>query len=329
MFRKFACWSVVVLFGSWPCYGQEWARKMFEVTEHDFGTVARSAQAEFAFVLKNIYAEDVHIAGVRSSCGCTLPRVEREWLKTYEQGAVIAKFNTQAFQGQRGATLTVTFDKPYFAEVQLHVRGYIRNDVAFEPGSVQFGAVDQGSGAEAQVAVVYSGWGDWQITGVRSPNPHLQAAVVQRSATSGRVVHQLRVRLDEQAPPGYLKEHLLLVTNDRNQPNVPLLVEGRVISGVTISPDSLFLGVVAPGQTVTKQLVVKGKRPFRVLAVKCDDPSFRCELPEEHSPRQVHVIPITFVAQGPAGKVVGKIRIETDLESARPELAAFALVADR
>ncbi len=329
MFRKIACWSVVVLFGSWPCHAQEWARKMFEVTEHDFGTVARSAQAEFAFVLKNIYTEEIHIAGVRSSCGCTLPRVEQEWLKTYEQGAVIAKFNTQAFQGRRGATLTVTFDKPYFAEVQLHVRGYIRSDVVFDPGSVQFGAVDQGSGADAQVSVVYSGWGDWQITDVRSPNPHLQAEIVRRRGTSGRAVYDLQVHLDEQTPPGYFQEHLLLVTNDRNQPHVPLLVEGRVVSGVTISPDSLFLGVVSPGQTVTKRLVVKGKRPFRILAVKCDDPNFRCELPDEQTPKQVHVIPITFVARGASGKVVGKIRIETDLESARPELAAFALVADR
>jgi len=329
MLRKMICCVVMVLLGSWPCFAQEWARKMFEVTEHDFGTVARGAKAEFAFVLKNIYVEDVHIASVRSSCGCTLPRVEQQWLKTYERGAVIAKFNTPAFTGQRGATVTVTFDKPYFAEVQLQVRGYIRSDVVFEPGSVQFGEVDQGSSADARVSVAYSGWGDWRIIDVRSPNPHVQAQVVQRRGGSGRMVYDLQVHLDEQTPPGYLKEYLLLVTNDRARPQVPLLVEGQVVSGVTVSPSSLFLGVVQPGQTVTKRLVVKGKRPFRILAVEADDPSFHCELPEQQTPKTVHVIPVTFVAQGSSGKVVGKLRIKTDLESVRPELAAFALVADR
>jgi len=327
MFRKMICSVVICLLGVWPCAAQQWARKMFEVTEHDFGTVARGAKAEFAFVLKNIYVEDVHIASVRSSCGCTIPRVEKRWLKTYERGAVIARFNTAAFQGRRGATVTVTFDKPYYAEVQLQVRGFIRSDVAFQPGSVQFGTVDQGTGADATVSVVYSGWGDWRIIDLRSPNPHIQAQLLGRRRTSSGTVYDLKVHLDEHTPAGYLKEHLVLVTSDRRQ--VPLLVEGLVVSGVTISPHSLFLGVVPPGQTVTKRLVVKGKRPFRILAVKSDDPSFHCELPEQQTPKTVHVIPVTFTAQSGTGKVVGRIRIETDLESARPELAAFALVADR
>ena len=44
---------------------------MFKVTEHDFGTVARGAKAEYRFVFENLYMEDVHIAGAYSSCGCT------------------------------------------------------------------------------------------------------------------------------------------------------------------------------------------------------------------------------------------------------------------
>ena len=51
--------------------GQEWARKMFDSTEHKFGTVAKGAKAEHRFQIKNLYEEDVHISGVRSSCGCT------------------------------------------------------------------------------------------------------------------------------------------------------------------------------------------------------------------------------------------------------------------
>ena len=40
---------------------QEWARKMFKVTSHDFGAVARGSKAEFDFELKNIYKEDIPI----------------------------------------------------------------------------------------------------------------------------------------------------------------------------------------------------------------------------------------------------------------------------
>ena len=42
MVRKLAlAWFVVFLAGS-PLAAQEWAKKMFPVTEHDFGTVART-----------------------------------------------------------------------------------------------------------------------------------------------------------------------------------------------------------------------------------------------------------------------------------------------
>lgn len=61
-----------------PCVAQEWADKMFKTRNHDFGNIARAAKAEFAFELTNLYLEDVHIAGVRASCGCTTPRIEKD-----------------------------------------------------------------------------------------------------------------------------------------------------------------------------------------------------------------------------------------------------------
>ena len=64
-----------------PCPAQDWARKMFQKTSHDFGTIARDAKAEFAFVVTNNSKKDVRIAGVRASCGCTTPRVEKSLLK--------------------------------------------------------------------------------------------------------------------------------------------------------------------------------------------------------------------------------------------------------
>ena len=149
MWRRTVCvLLLLILTAAVPALGGDWARKMFEETSHDFGYVARGAKAEFEFVLSNIYLEDVHIAGVRSSCSCTTPRIKQAQLKTYEKGAIIAAFNTRSFLGRKSATVTVTFDKPLYAEVQLHVSGHIRSDVVLSPGSVQLGSVDQGTPAE-------------------------------------------------------------------------------------------------------------------------------------------------------------------------------------
>jgi hypothetical protein len=327
MLRKIGYLFVLSILGWTPCFGQEWAQKMFKGTEHDFGTVARSAKAEYRFVFENLYMEDIHVASVRTSCGCTTPTVETPLLKTYEKGTILAHFNTPTFQGQRGATLTVTIDKPFYAEVQLHVKGFIRNDVAMEPGSVQVGSIDQGAGADRQVAVNYSGRSDWKILDVKSSNPNITANVVETGRNYGQVSYQLQVHLDREAPAGYLNDHLMLVTNDANSTQIPVEIEGRVVAGITVSPTALFMGVVQPGQTVTRQLVVKSKKPFRVLGIECDDKSFQFDTSKEESAKELHLIPVTFTAGTDAGKVVKTIKIETDQGEMRPELAAYAVVA--
>lgn len=332
MFRKTGCTLLLILlmgftlFGQ-ECFGQEWARKMFETVNHDFGSVARGAKAEHEFVLKNIYLEDIHIASVRSSCGCTTPRITKQWLKTYEAGAIVAHYNTGSFLGRKGATLTVTIDKPFYAQVQLHVTGDIRGDVVFTPGSVQLGSVDEGIAADRKVTISHTGSSRWRILDARSANPHITVEVAGLRQGRGRVSYDLLIHLDENAPAGYVKDHLILVTNDGRATQIPLLVEGRVVPSITVSPSSLFMGVVASGETVTKQLVVRGKRPFRILEITCDDESFEFGIAPDGEPKLVHLVPVTFLAGKGTGKVRKTIRIQTDLGEMVPELEAYAVVA--
>lgn len=317
---------LTVMAGS-PVPGQDWARKMFEISRHDFGTVARDAKTEFRFELTNPYVDDVHIAAVRTSCGCTTPRIEKATLKSHEKGAIVAHLNTDRYLGQRGATITVTIDKPRYAEVQLHVSGNVRSDVVFNPGSVQLGSVEQGQTAAKKVTLTVYGRSNWKILEVRSANRHLKGEAVETGRRGGTVSYKLNVTLDAGAEPGYIRDHLMLATNDSQTKQIPLSVEGRVLSGVTVSPSSLFMGVVEPGATVTKQLVVKSSRPFRIVSISCDDPSFEFDNSAGGEAKAVHLVPVTFVAGADEGRVTKKIRILTDLGNQQPELSAFAVVA--
>jgi len=327
MLRKCTCLLLLIVLAGSPLWAEDWARKMFKSTQHDFGSVARGAKAEFEFALHNIDIENVHIAGVRSSCGCTAVRIKKPLLKTYEEGAIIAKLNTDAFLGRKGASITVTLDKPYYAEVRLQVTGYIRGDVVLRPGSVELGTVNRGAVAEARIAVTHVGRSDWRILEVRSANPDISGEVVETSRGGGRVSYQLSVQMDKNAPVGYVKDHLLLVTNDQPPAQIPVAVEGRVLSDITVSPSSLFMGVVHPGQRVTKQLVVRSTKPFRITSVSCDADCFEFDASAHQTPKPLHVIPVTFVAGESPGKVIETIRIETDLGDSVPELSAYAVVS--
>ncbi len=52
----------------------------------EFGTIAAGTKAEFAFKFTNKYLYGVHVARVRSSCGCSDVRVTKDSLATYESG---------------------------------------------------------------------------------------------------------------------------------------------------------------------------------------------------------------------------------------------------
>lgn len=93
-----------------------------------------------------------------------------------------------------------------------------------------------------------------------------------------------------------------------------------MVPSVSVSPTSLHLGVVRPGESVTKQLVVRGTSPFRILDVACEQPeegsaeSSDCFkfAPSEHE-RKLHIIPVTFTANDSTGKIIETIQIMTDV----------------
>ncbi len=290
---------------------QDWAKKMFQANSHDFGVVARGSKQEYSFVVTNLYKEEIHISGVRSSCGCTTPRVTKDRIQTHEQSEIVVVYNTRSFLGAKSATVTVTIDEPFYAEVQLTVSGYIRSDVVFNPGSVEFGSIDAGKGVSQKVSVSYAGRENWEITDVRSANEHFEVELEETLRSGGRVNYDMVVRLKDDAPPGYIHDQLFIVTNDPGASNVSLPVEGQVLSAITVSPAALILGVVKPGESVKKRLVVRGNKPFKIVSVKCDDASFTFEKDDEAKP--LHFIPVEFKAGDKTGQVESKIEIETDL----------------
>ena len=308
---------------------QDWAKAMFTdeggTLSHDFGTVARGAKVEYRFKFKNLYEEDVHISGVRSSCACTTPECPKPLLKKLEKGEIVATFNTAAFTGSRHATLTISIDKPFPAEVQLNVTGTIRTDVSFMPNFVDLGELDRGESVQKKVQVNYNGGrSDWKINDVLSLNTDLEVVVNPLGRNGGQVTYDLLVRLKPEAKVGFIKDQLLLVTNEGKGIQIPLDVEGRVVPEIKVNPTSIYFGAAQVGQTLTKQIVVKAKKPFNVTDVQCDDPAFSCTLPTEK--KTLHLIPITFTA-GKPGKVSQKIHIKTDISDELPEISISAQVA--
>jgi hypothetical protein len=310
---------------------EAWVTKMFAETSHDFGTVARGSDTVHRFAIKNIYKQDVELLSVRSSCGCTSPTIEKKTLKTGEIGYVTATFNTRTFTGIHGATLTVEVrwndnGNWLHGEGQLRVDGNIRGDVVFKPGAVKFDSIDQGSKSEQKVEVTYAGRGDWKITDVRGASDSLEVELTLTQRYSGRVAYDLLVRLKDSAPAGYFNDQLVLVTNDAANPRIPIYVTGQIVPEISVAPEPLFLGDVVHGQQVAKKIIIRGKKPFKIVSIQCDDEeSFQFKRDDQSAAR--HVVEVVFDAKKSVGKVKQTIQIATDLgEKYHATLTAYANV---
>ena len=281
MNRPFVFSFVLVTLAASTLSAQQWAERLFAEKVHDFGSVARGAKAEYVFPITNNLIPDVHIASVRTSCGCTSPTIAngKDMLKTYEQGGILAHLNSDTHIGQRAATLTVTFDRPAWAEVQLQIRAFVHTDVMMEPSAVQFGAVEQGKPAETKVRLYRADYPGWQLNGVHFSDPHLQGQIVSVARQGSQTWYDLKVRLDPSTPAGYVTDHAILSTNDPFMAQMPIQVEGQVRPSVSVSPSNLFLGVLHAGEKVTRPLIVRADKPFRIKSITGDKGSFEIPAP--------------------------------------------------
>src|SRR6185503_21099822 len=116
--------------------------------------------------------------------------------------------------------------------------------------------VDQGTRAEEKVVVTYAGRSNWKIVDVRGASDSLEVELTQTQRYSGRVGYDLLVRLKDTAAAGYFNDQLVLVTNDEDNPRIPIYIGGRIVPQISVSPESLLLGEVTQGQQISKKVIV-------------------------------------------------------------------------
>jgi hypothetical protein len=207
--------------------------------------------------------------------------------------------NTQRFTHRKDSNLIVTFDKPLYAQIRIPLTAYIRTDVVVNPGSVNFGAVEQGKSPQKTVAIAYAGRSDWKIEKLKFNSDYLNGSIKETRRNGGQIGYLLAVSLKSGVPAGTLREQVVLVTNDANSPFVPVSVVARVESEFTVT--AAPLGSVKPGQEKVFNVVIRGRKPFHIEKLSCENSPdcFKAKIPDKM--RTVHVVPVTFTPPKKAG----------------------------
>ena len=298
---------------------QSWADNMFAIKSHNFGNVPLLSDTQYGFVVHNTTPQDVRIASVSSSCTCAEAWAPTKTIKSGEKGEIIVKINTSGQHKQRkSSTITVTFDRPRAAHVQLEVTVYIRPDIVLSPGSVNFGTIREGQKVVKTVQLHYAGNPNWQLVGIdkANKNPYIHAGAVPlaNSENNREITYNIQVTLSDKAPPGYVREILRFITNDQNSVALELPVNGFVMDALVAKPSPFQFGSIAPGETVTKYLVLRASQPFRIRSVRCPDDRRFIFSPSDQT-SSVHIIAVTLTSrQEHAENVARTIHVDTTLE---------------
>lgn len=281
---------------------------LFKDRSHDFGVVARASKADHVFEFVNNTGKEIHLQSVRTSCNCTTPKILTSVVKPGETGKINAQFNTTSFLGDRSATITLSVSKPYWTQVQLQIKGYVRKDIVVQPGKVDFGVVNSGTDNAKTIKIKYAGSSNWRIDKVTSENPNLSTEIKQVKNQSGRIDYELSVKLNGEQDTGYLNESLVLHTNDRYRKQFPILVSGRVQAAIEV-PSVVFIGDVEKGQSVKKSVILKSDREFKVTDIQIADK--RVEIPQPSSSKKLHMLVLLFDASD-VGAIDDEIVVQTD-----------------
>lgn len=313
MFRRLSVgigmFQLVFVFSGLAAAQENWGAKMFDRQVIDFGSVAKGADSKLRVKISNIYRETIQISSTNTSCACFRASVvdNATQIASGQTVELEVTVNTVNYQKKRDATLIVNLYEPTkrsTTEVRLPLQAYIRTDVVFTPGAVNFGTVDLGTGKSQLVKIAYAGRSEWQIREVKSTNDHITAIAKETGRGNGLVNYDLFVELKPGTPAGALRDQLTLMTDDAANPQVPLLVYGSVEADITLVTNLLDFsseGQLKPGDTRTKNLVIKAKKPITIEKIEREkaDESFRVRLPEDA--KVLHVLPITLVAPNDPG----------------------------
>ena len=302
---------------------EDWARAMIDKDQLsiNYKSVAKGQDVVFKIRLKNKYAEEIQILNLETSCGCISWEENRGGrllpspivIPSGKEQVIHLRLDTVRHEGeQKNKRAIITFMNVVAgpaigkATATILVEGYIRKDVVVEPGSVNFGSVDPEKGAEQRLVVSYAGRPDWMLRSATCNSPHLEVDYKERSREIGPVTYvkyEVLVKLKKTAPIGFLRDQLILVTDDANNPEIPIQVEGRIESDIAVSPAEF--GSMTPGVPKKISIIVRSTRvpkPFKIEKFERTRTEDTIKIEKSSESKTFHTFTLTFTPPNEPGK---------------------------
>ena len=96
----------------------------FETDTINYGEILKGSDGVRTFIFENIGDAPIEIQGVKSSCGCTIPKNPKAPIAPGEKGEIQVKYDTNRI-GKFRKTITVNTNVANAAIIELKIKGNV------------------------------------------------------------------------------------------------------------------------------------------------------------------------------------------------------------
>jgi hypothetical protein len=313
-------WLVMAL-GAGSVRADKWADALFTENRHDFGMVPRGVKVKHDFVMVNRLGESITIVNLRPSCGCTSGRASVSQLGPGQSAVVEAEMDTRNFVGLKSTVLYVTLitASGREGEARLGVSSTILSDIVMNPGAIDFGAVARGQSPTRVITIDRINSPGWKFVRMVSASRAINAQLAETARTASSASYALTVSMKPDAPTGFMRDEIRLISNDAEAPSIPLMVTAWIRGDLTAAPSVMALGQIHSAAGAQGRFIVRSSRPFAIRSIEGAGDGFSTS-PADATRQPMHVVTVAYKPEEGTtrGDIRHTFRVHTDLPGEPP-----------
>ena len=310
------CGGVSLLQG---CTSHKEPKVVFPKREHQFPNsfiVGSAIVTTFSFT--NEGNAPLHIHKIDSDCGCIATNTSSNKIAPGKKGEIRVTVE-RAVGGFRQNVFVFTND-PATSIVRLVVSGGIVAPVVY-PKRIELGQLDKGVTVSKKIKLTNNLKSTVEIIEHKVSNKGIVVTQPKNSILSGKSIeceavltmYDVGLYREELSITAMAQE--VLPGTDSKELEISIQFQGRVLGGIVVLPQNLFLGVLdGSGKSLQKQVQIKtdGNQPFALKKITADNFSVTASLATE--PQTAHEIELSITPKmdsKTSGLVEGTIQIST------------------
>jgi hypothetical protein len=202
---------------------------------------------DFEFSIRNQTNRPIRINEVNAGCACTSIDLRDSVIAPHSSTPLRVRYNVASYFGELPVRkILVLTDDVSVPKLICEVGGRRHKRYHIEPASVNFGHIESGRGAAAELTIEASGEDNELVFDqAMVTSPFVSAKLLKTESTELGSRHRVSIRLTENAPVGYIESKLFIPRKQNDQVGPVVWVRAHIAGPLKPVPPVAFFGLLS------------------------------------------------------------------------------------